>query len=95
MAHKVHPKSFRIKGTGDWNIRGFYGKKMPQYLEEDFCIKDYLRKKLSDLKFKVSQNQLKNIREVRMIKKDIARILTVVNANHNEKLTAKNKKINN
>jgi len=46
MAHKVHPKSFRIKGTEDWNIRGFYGRKMPQYLEEDFCIKDFLRKKL-------------------------------------------------
>ncbi len=48
MAHKVHPKSFRIKGTEDWNIRGFYGKKMPQYLEEDFLIKDFLRKKLAD-----------------------------------------------
>ena len=46
MAHKVHPKSFRIKGTEDWNIRGFYGRKMPQFLEEDFCIKDFLRKKL-------------------------------------------------
>ena len=46
MSHKVHPKSFRIKGTEDWNIRGFYGKKMPQYLEEDFLIKDFLRKKL-------------------------------------------------
>ena len=46
MAHKVHPKSFRIKGTEDWNIRGFYGRKMPQYLEEDFLIKDFLRKKL-------------------------------------------------
>ena len=46
MAHKVHPKSFRIKGTEDWNIRGFYGKKMPQFLEEDFLIKDFLRKKL-------------------------------------------------
>ena len=46
MAHKVHPKSFRIKGTEDWNIRGFYGKKMPQYLEEDFLTKDFLRKKL-------------------------------------------------
>ena len=46
MAHKVHPKSFRIKGTEDWNIRGFYGKKMPQYLEEDFLVKDFLRKKL-------------------------------------------------
>jgi small subunit ribosomal protein S3 len=46
MALKVHPKSFRLKGTEDWNIRGFYGKKMPQYLEEDFLIKDFLRKKL-------------------------------------------------
>ena len=46
MSHKVHPKSFRIKGTEDWNIRGFYGRKMPQYLEEDFLIKDFLRKKL-------------------------------------------------
>jgi small subunit ribosomal protein S3 len=46
MAHKVHPKSFRIKGTEDWNIRGFYGRKMPMYLEEDFLIKDFLRKKL-------------------------------------------------
>jgi len=48
MAHKVHPKSFRIKGTEDWNIRGFYGKKMPQYLEEDFLIKDFLNKKLAE-----------------------------------------------
>nr|AGT99718.1 30S ribosomal protein S3 [uncultured organism] len=46
MSHKVHPKSFRIRGIEDWNIRGFYGKKMPQYLEEDFLIKDFLRKKL-------------------------------------------------
>jgi small subunit ribosomal protein S3 len=46
MAHKVHPKSFRIKGTEDWNIRGFYGRKMPQFLEEDFLVKDFLRKKL-------------------------------------------------
>ncbi len=48
MSHKVHPKSFRIKGTEDWNIRGFYGRKMPQYLEEDFLIKDFLRKKLAE-----------------------------------------------
>jgi len=46
MSHKVHPKSFRIKGIEDWNIRGFYGKQMPQYLEEDFLVKDFLRKKL-------------------------------------------------
>ncbi len=48
MAHKVHPKSFRIKGMEDWNVRGFYGKKMPQYLEEDFLIKDFLRTILSE-----------------------------------------------
>lgn len=48
MSHKVHPKSFRIKGTEDWNIRGFYGNKMPQFLEEDFMIKDYLTKVLHE-----------------------------------------------
>jgi len=48
MSHRVHPKSFRIKGMKDWNVRGFYGKKMPQFLEEDFLIKDFLRKKLAE-----------------------------------------------
>jgi small subunit ribosomal protein S3 len=48
MAHKVHPKSFRIKGTEDWNIRGFYGRKMPQFLEEDFWVKDFLNTKLKE-----------------------------------------------
>ena len=46
MSHRVHPKSFRIKGTEDWNVRGFYGKKMVQFLEEDCLIKDFLTKKL-------------------------------------------------
>ncbi len=48
MSHKVHPKAYRIKGIEDWNSRGFYGKKMPQYLEEDFIIKEFLMKKLSE-----------------------------------------------
>src|SRR3989344_86995 len=48
MTHKVHSKAFRIKGMEDFNIRGFYGKDMPKYLEEDFLIKDFLRKKLSE-----------------------------------------------
>lgn len=48
MSHKVHPKSFRLKGTEDWSIRGFYGKRMPHYLEEDFLIKDFLAKKLAE-----------------------------------------------
>ncbi len=36
------------------------------------------REKLRDLRFKVSQNQLKNIREVRMIRKKNAQILTIL-----------------
>ncbi len=48
MAHKVHPKAYRIKGMEDWNAHGFYGKKMPEYLEEDFLIKDFLTRKLAE-----------------------------------------------
>jgi len=48
MTHKVHPKAFRIKGMEDFNIRGFYGKMMPKYLQEDFLVKDYLRQALKE-----------------------------------------------
>jgi len=48
MTHKVHPKAFRIKGLEDFNVRGFYGKRMAEYLEEDFLIKDFLNKKFSE-----------------------------------------------
>lgn len=48
MTHKVHPKSFRIKGIEDFNVRGFYGKRMAEYLEEDFLIKDFLKKKFAE-----------------------------------------------
>ncbi|MDP2741367.1 MAG: 30S ribosomal protein S3 [bacterium] len=63
MAHKVHPKSFRTRGIEDWNVRGFYGKRMPQYLEEDFLIKDFLRKKLveasvANIEIEHSENKL-------------------------------------
>lgn len=34
-----------------------------------------LTKQLDDLKFKVHQGQLKNVREIRVVKKDIARVL--------------------
>jgi len=44
-----------------------------------------LRKKLDDLKFKVSQNQLKNVREVRIIKKDIAKVLMTIGENQKVK----------
>ncbi len=48
MAHKVHPKSFRIKEINDWNIRGFYGKNPAKMLEEDFLIKEFLKKRLAE-----------------------------------------------
>lgn len=49
MTHRVHPKVFRIKEITDWDSRGFYRKKLPQYLEEDFKIREFLRKKLGKI----------------------------------------------
>lgn len=46
MAHKVHPTIFRIKKLNDWNSRWFNIKKTPQFLEEDFKIREFLKKKL-------------------------------------------------
>ena len=68
MTHKVHPKSFRIRGMEDFNIRGFYGKKMTEYLEEDFLIKDFLRNKfsqasISNIEIEHSNNRLNIIIE--------------------------------
>jgi small subunit ribosomal protein S3 len=48
VAHKVHPKSFRIKKTDDWHSRGFYEGDFSDYLEEDFKIRKFLKKKLKD-----------------------------------------------
>lgn len=38
-----------------------------------------LRNKSRELRFSIANNQLKNVRELRVIKKDIAKILTVLN----------------
>jgi len=46
MTHRVHPKVFRIKEITDWDSRGFYRKNLPEYLEEDLKIREFLRKKL-------------------------------------------------
>lgn len=46
MAHKVHPKAFRLHLMKDWESQGFYGKKYPQYLEEDEKVRKVLRKEL-------------------------------------------------
>ena len=39
-----------------------------------------LRNKLTKMKFDISGKQMKNHREIRKIKKDIAKILTVLNS---------------
>jgi len=42
---------------------------------------DETRDKLRDLRFKDANKQLKNVREIRIIKKTIAKILTLVTVN--------------
>jgi small subunit ribosomal protein S3 len=46
MSHKVHPKSFRIRGMKDWASRGFYEKDFASYLEEDFEIREFIEKRI-------------------------------------------------
>lgn len=46
MSHKANPKLLKIREIKDWLSRGFYGNKFPQYLEEDFRIREFLGKKL-------------------------------------------------
>ena len=43
----------------------------------------HLRRKLSDARFKFSANQVKNVKEVSVMKKDIARILTIIKETKN------------
>jgi len=45
MAHKVHPKIYRIKSINDWSSRGFY-RNPREWLEEDFKIREFLKKKI-------------------------------------------------
>lgn len=52
----------------DFNVRGFYGNKMPQYLEEDFLIKDFINTKfheasIASIEIEHSQNKLNIIIE--------------------------------
>ena len=48
MAHKVHPKIFRIKETKDWTSRWFDKKNFAKFLEEDFIIREFLEKQLKE-----------------------------------------------
>lgn len=48
MSHKVHPKSFRIRGQEDWMIRGFYGAKPAKAFEEDYTIREFVTEKTKE-----------------------------------------------
>lgn len=57
------------------NIKELQLKELPELNQ---LVKD-ARKQLDELGFKVHQGQLKSVREIRVIKRDIARLMTVVN----------------
>jgi len=49
MTKNVHPKAFRIRRIEDWDVRGFYEKNFAPLLEEDFKIREFLKKKIGKL----------------------------------------------
>jgi small subunit ribosomal protein S3 len=49
MSHKVHPKAYRLKDLSDWDSRWFNRKKIPQYLEEDFKIRNIIKNRIGRL----------------------------------------------
>lgn len=48
MSHRVNPKIFRLKKNSDWDSRWMSKKKFPEYLEEDFKIRRFLKKELKE-----------------------------------------------
>ena len=48
MSHRVHPKVYRLSGVEDWSSKWQTKKNLAEYLEEDFVIRDFLTKQLSD-----------------------------------------------
>jgi small subunit ribosomal protein S3 len=48
MAHKVHPKIFRVRETKDWSSRWIEQKNYAKTLEGDFLIREFLLKKLKE-----------------------------------------------
>jgi len=49
MSHKVHPKAYRLKQLADWDSRWFSMKKTSKYLEEDFKIREIIKKKIGKM----------------------------------------------
>lgn len=46
MGHKIHPKSIRLGYIKDWESKWFNLKEMPNFIEEDYRIRVYLKNKL-------------------------------------------------
>ncbi|WP_413854465.1 30S ribosomal protein S3 [Candidatus Ruminimicrobium bovinum] len=46
MGHKIHPKSVRLGYIKDWDSKWFNVKEMPDFIEEDYRIRGYLKEKL-------------------------------------------------
>ncbi|MDP3901120.1 MAG: 30S ribosomal protein S3 [bacterium] len=49
MAHKVHPKVFRLRKAGDWMSRWMTKGRPAGFLKGDFLIRDYIEKRLHDM----------------------------------------------
>lgn len=47
MGQKVHPKSFRLGVTHDWNSRWFSAREYPKLLRQDVMIRKLLKTKLT------------------------------------------------
>jgi len=56
-------------------VKDIRRKKEPELAKD---LKD-LREKLRDLRFNLASGKVKDIREIRVVKRDIARILTIIN----------------
>ncbi len=46
MGQKVHPKSFRLAVTSQWNSRWFTTREYPKFLRQDVEIRKFLKKKI-------------------------------------------------
>jgi small subunit ribosomal protein S3 len=46
MGHKIHPKGMRLGYIKDWESKWFNLKEMPNFIEEDYRIRVYLKNKL-------------------------------------------------
>lgn len=49
MSHNVHPKVFRLRDASDWTSRWLSRKNMPELLEQDYRIREFLNEKLKDM----------------------------------------------